>query len=64
VPTQPVLLADYFKAIITDENLPPDLAQEAQFSRFFRQYNTVAPNGLNRPELLPQTDMRFAFDRH
>ena len=62
--TQPVLLADYFKSILTGENLPPDLAEQASTSRFFMQYNPAVPMGLNRPEQLPGTDMLFAFERH
>jgi beta propeller repeat protein len=62
--TQPVLLADYFKAILTGESLPPDLAEQASSSRFFMQYNPAVPLGLNRPEQVPGTDMLFAFERH
>jgi beta propeller repeat protein len=62
--TQPILLADYFKAILTGENLPPDLAEQASSSRFFMQYNPAVPLGLNRPEQVPGTDMLFAFERH
>jgi hypothetical protein len=62
--TQPVLLADYFKAILTGENLPPDLAEQASSSRFFMQYNPAVPLGVNRPEQLPGTDLLFAFERH
>ena len=45
--TQPILLADYFKAILTGENLPSDLAEQASRSRFFMQYNPDVPLGLN-----------------
>jgi beta propeller repeat protein len=62
--TQPILLADYFKAILTGETLPPDLAEQASSSRFFMQYNPAVPLGLNRPGQLPGTDMLFAFERH
>ena len=62
--TQPILLADYFKAILTGENLPPDLIEQASPSPFFAQYNPAAPRGLNRPAQLPGTDMLFAFERH
>lgn len=60
--TQGLLLAQYFKAIITGENLPEDLAQEARNSPFFLQYNNDMPLGLNRPELLPNTNMKGAFE--
>ena len=59
--TQPILLADYFKAILMGENLPPDLAEQASTSRFFAQYNNAAPHGVNRADLLPGTELLFAF---
>jgi hypothetical protein len=60
--TQAVLLADYFKAIITGVNVPPDLASAASQSPFYNQYNDSQPNGLNQPGQLPNTNMQFAFD--
>ncbi len=60
--TQAVLLADYFKALITGSNVPSDLATAAQQSPFYNQYNDGMPNGLNQPALLPGTNMQFAFD--
>jgi hypothetical protein len=60
--TQGVLLADYFKAIITGNNIPPDLNAQAQSSSFYKQYNNAQPNGLNNASLLPGTNMQFAFD--
>jgi len=61
--TQGLLLGDYLKSIITGINLPPDLEEQAKGSRFYRQYNPLAENGLNRPNELPGTDMRDAFSR-
>ena len=60
--TQPILLGDWFKAIITGQGLPPDLSAQAQGSPFYLQYNNSADNGLNRPAALPHTNMRFAFE--
>src|SRR5579883_3515969 len=60
--TQGVLLADYFKAIITGNNIPPDLDLQAKGSSFYKQYNDSQPNGVNNPGLLPGTNMQFAFD--
>src|SRR5712692_295447 len=60
--TQGVLLADYFKFIITGTNIPPDLDAQAKTSSFYKQYNNAQPNGLNNPALLPGTNMQFAFD--
>jgi hypothetical protein len=60
--TQGVLLADYFKAVITGNNIPPDLDLQAKSSSYYKQYNNSQPNGLNNPGLLPGTNMQFAFD--
>jgi N-acetylmuramoyl-L-alanine amidase/LysM repeat protein len=59
--TQGLLLGDYLKAIITGVNLPADLADQAKSSKFYLQYNSTAPGGLNRPADLPGTDMAGAF---
>jgi hypothetical protein len=51
--TQGLLLADYFKAILTGENLPADVASAAATSRFFQ--------AAQRPGALPDTDFANAF---
>lgn len=61
--TQGLLLADYFKSIITGQNLPPDLNAEAQDSRFYKQYDPSQPHWVARPDELPNTDLTFAFQR-
>jgi hypothetical protein len=60
--TQGLLLADYFKSIITGSNLPGDLAASAANSPYYKQYNNAAPNGLNKPSLVPNTNMSNAFE--
>ncbi|HVC31943.1 MAG TPA: hypothetical protein VNL16_00365 [Chloroflexota bacterium] len=60
--TQGLLLADYLKSIITGNNLPADLAGEAQSSPLFKQYNNSKPNGLNNPATLPNTNLSNAFE--
>jgi YVTN family beta-propeller protein len=59
--TQGILLADYLKSILTGQNLPPDLASEAQESAFYRQYDPTQRNGVHQPTLLPSTDLSNAF---
>jgi len=59
--TQGVLLADYLKAIITGQNLPADLAQEAQESPLLGQYDPAQPAWIHNPSLLPNTDLTEAF---
>ncbi len=61
--TQGLLLADYFKAIITGRGLPSDLSAEAQNSPFFKQYDPSKPHWVARPDQLPNTDLTFAFER-
>ncbi|HZU05133.1 MAG TPA: hypothetical protein VFB73_04105 [Chloroflexota bacterium] len=60
--TQGLLLAEWFKTVITGEGLPPDLDAQARGSRYYLQYNNARENGLNRPAELPATNMRFAFE--
>jgi hypothetical protein len=59
--TQGLLLADYLKSILTGQNLPPDLDQDARNSRFYRQYDPTKPQYLARPQQLPGTDLTGAF---
>ena len=61
--TQGLLLADYFKAILTGQNLPGDLEAQAAGSRFYKQFDASKPKGLARPDELPGTDMTNAFVR-
>jgi hypothetical protein len=59
--TESVLLADYLKAIIMNENVPTDLLQQSRETRFFNQYCPGQTMSLCRPEELPGTDLTFAF---
>ncbi len=61
--TQGLLLADYFKGLLTGENLPTDLAAQAATSPFLRQYAPDRPTGLRQPTVLPGTDLTRAFIR-
>src|SRR3954447_3798405 len=60
--TEGILVGDYFKAVITGKNLPPDLAEDMRSSRFFGQYNSGAAKWLARPAALPNTDLTGAFE--
>ncbi|MBX6771613.1 MAG: N-acetylmuramoyl-L-alanine amidase, partial [Chloroflexi bacterium] len=60
--TQGILLADYFKAILMGENLPPDLLAQARNSPYFAQYNPLKPGWVDRPDQLPNTDLTRAFE--
>jgi hypothetical protein len=59
--TESVLLADYLKAIMTNQNVPPDLLQQSRETRFFNQYCPGQTMSLCRPDELPGTDLTFAF---
>jgi hypothetical protein len=61
--TQGLLLADYFKALLTGENLPVDLAAQATTSPFLRQYAPDRPAGLRQPLSLPGSDLTAAFTK-
>lgn len=59
--TESVLLADYLKSIIMNQNVPPDLLQQSRETRFFNQYCPGQTMSLCRPDDLPGTDLTFAF---
>ncbi|MBV9544130.1 MAG: beta-galactosidase, partial [Chloroflexi bacterium] len=59
--TQGLLLADYFKSILTGQNLPPDLQGEARTSRYYQQYDPTKPLSIARPADLPNSDLTNAF---
>jgi hypothetical protein len=61
--TQSILLADYLKAIIMNQNVPPDLMQQAQETRFFNQYCPGQNKWLCRPNDLGGTDLTYAFEK-
>ncbi|MBV9327278.1 MAG: hypothetical protein JO352_26315, partial [Chloroflexi bacterium] len=59
--TQGLLLADYFKAIMTGQNLPADLNQQAQGTKYYRQYDPTKNLWIARPNDLPGSDLTYAF---
>lgn len=59
--TQALLLGDHFKSLLTGENLPPDLEQQARASVFLRQYAPDLAGGPRRPGLLPDSDLTNTF---
>jgi hypothetical protein len=70
--TRGILLADYLKQIMLgpslsgggqNTNLPADLAQQAQGSKYFAQYCPGATRWECRPNDLLDTDLTFAFER-
>ncbi len=61
--TQGILIGDYLKSVITGQNLPADLDQQAKNSRLYRQYNNSMPNGLARAEVLPGSNLFSAFEK-
>ena len=61
--TQGILVGEYFKAVLTGQNLPPDLAADMQGSRYLGQYNPNNVNWLNRPGELQNTNLTGAFEQ-
>jgi hypothetical protein len=61
--TQGILVGEYLKAVISGKNLPPDLAQDMQGSRYLNQYNSGIAKWLARPSELPNTDLTGAFEQ-
>jgi hypothetical protein len=61
--TQGLLLADYLKAVITGQNLPPDLAAQVQGSKYYQQYAPGKLGSVARPNELPASDLTSAFDQ-
>jgi len=59
--TQGLLLADYLKSVLTLQNLPPDLAAQAQRSPFYGQVDPSKPGWLRRPGDLPASDLTNSF---
>jgi hypothetical protein len=60
--TQALPVADSFKALLTGQGLPPELAAQARGSRFALQYLPGAPGWLALPAALPATDLTQAFE--
>jgi hypothetical protein len=60
--TEGILIGDYFKAVISGQNLPVDLDADMRNSRYYRQYNPAAPNWVARPNELPNTNLTGAFE--
>ena len=60
--TDGILVGEYFKFVITGQNLPTDLAQQMQGSRYLNQYDPSKVNWLARPGELPSTDLTGAFE--
>jgi hypothetical protein len=60
--TQGLLLADYLKSVITNQNLPTDLAAQVQTSKYYKQYDPTKPGWLARPAELVGSDLTNAFD--
>ena len=61
--TQGLLMADYFKVLLTGRNVPGDLSEQAKASALFGQYAPGQPQGLARPAALPGSNLENAFRR-
>jgi N-acetylmuramoyl-L-alanine amidase len=61
--TQGLLLADYVKSLMTQRNLPSDLADQAKGSKLFGQFKPGQPQSIARPGDLPGSDLSNSFRR-
>ena len=61
--TERILLADWFKHVITGQDVPFDLMQQMFDSPFRNQSAPGSPYGLARPGELPESDLTNAFVR-
>ncbi len=61
--TESILLADYLKAILMNQNVPGDLMDQSRESRYFNQYCPGNTMWLCRPGDLPGTDLTFGFEK-
>ena len=59
--TRGLLLADYFKAALTGDDMPPDLAEQAAGGPLYQQYCPNQPLSICRPVDLPASDLTSAF---
>jgi hypothetical protein len=58
-----MLLADHFKSILTGQNLPSDLQEQASEGRFYAQYAPGQPGWIARPADLAATDLSLALEQ-
>jgi hypothetical protein len=56
-----VPLGAHFRAVLTGENLPQDLAADVQASPYYRQYSPASPGGVARLADLPDSVLSGAF---
>ena len=59
--TQPLPMGEYLKALLTGQNLSPDLAGQAADSPLLRQYDPTRPQSLATPGKLITSDLTDAF---
>ena len=60
--THGLLLGDHLKSIITGQDLPADLEEQAKVNALYRQYDNTKPNGIARPAQLPNSNLKDAFE--
>jgi len=60
--TQGILVGEYLKAVIINRDLPTDLAEDMQGSRFLGQYNPGSPDGVARSGELANSNLTNAFE--
>lgn len=61
--TQGLLLGDYFKSLLTGQNLPADLAEQAKASPYLAKYDNSQPTGIKAGAALPNSNLKDAFEK-
>jgi hypothetical protein len=61
--TQALLLGDYFKSVLTGQNLPPDLAEQARGGVYFARYDNGQPDGMRADGRIDKANLKDAFER-
>ena len=61
--TQGLLLGDYFKSLITGQNLPADLADQAKASPYLAKYDNTQANGIKAGATLANSNLKDAFEK-
>lgn len=61
--TQGLLLGDYFKSLLTGQNLPADLADQAKASPYLAKYDNSQATGIKAGQTLANANLKDAFEK-
>jgi hypothetical protein len=61
--TQGMLLGDHFKSLLTGQNLPADLADQAKASPYLAKYDNTQATGIKAGQVLANANLKDAFEK-